>query len=269
MYALGYEIYHEKIKAWLGVVWLSFSDMFLSQFIPQEKSQLSVALLDLPQAFFFLLGIYYFLRSSARKNSFWISSLFFALAFASKFFPGLIVALVGCGIYVWIVKRKEFIGWFISLVLIPVVYLLSYFRYFIYHPSLVSFINYQKYLISWRLGNPVVIGNVFRVLFLGVYKNWWDGHVLTDPDWAWKIQFSFEFTLITLLLNLFEKRDARQLFLAFLSLVFILYVAFDTVGLAKYLLPVYPLMIILSMRTLGRFFDILVRQWKLRKSYQR
>ena len=260
-YALAKSIFKNNLLAVLTVGLLGLSHLFIIQFVPTSVTQYSVTLLDLPLTVFFLWGVWFFLRTPTGKRNYLISSLLFGLAFSAKFFPALLILLPVFLGYQFFYRRKDLVKYAITLLLVPFIYLASYLVYFFYHPSLSEFISFQKYIISWRLGNPTVLGNIFRTIFTGSYQNWWDGSLTIDHEWSRELPILFILALIGSV-SAIKSKNLKLCLLLVLSLVFITYLAVGSVGVARYLLVVIPFLVILAASGVGKIvstvFAILV-----------
>ncbi len=257
---LARRVFKSTMVALVTVLLLEVSPFFKLQFIPTSPEQLSIALLDLPLLVFFCAGIYFFLEAFKKPKLYWVSSLFLACTFVTKFFPALVLLIPVLGAYLFY-KKQPMKVWFFSLVTIPFVYMLSYAAYFYYHPSFIEFLRYQKWIIDWRLGNPFVVGNIFRTIFTGRYQNWWDGGTVVDTEWT----FYFAFVVIAGMCGgivAFLKKEKELSLLAAISFVYVLYLALNTVGVARYILLVYPFFTILAVRFGIQIFAI-IQKWLL------
>ncbi|HCS78152.1 TPA: hypothetical protein DIV55_00225 [Patescibacteria group bacterium] len=254
-YLLAKSVFKSKSLAVLAVSLLGLLHLFIIQFVPTSPTQYSITLLDLPLTMFFLWGVWFFLRTPASWCSYLISSLLFGLAFITKFFPALLILLPVLLGYQFFYRRKDLIKYGITLLLVPFIYLVSYLVYFYYHASLVEFIEFQKYIISWRLGNPIVMGNIFRTIFTGSYQNWWDGGLTIDHEWTRELPVLFILALIGGMYAIKTNNHKLQLLLA-LSLVFITYLTVGSVGVARYLLVVTPFLTILSANGVSKIVSL-------------
>jgi len=248
-------LFKDSFWAGLAVVILSFDPFF--------KNSLRFSMLDLPLTLFFLSGLYFYLKANGRFRYFFTSSIFFGLSLSSKFFPGLTVLLAILIIDIFFHDRKNIISYLISLLAIPLVYLLSHLAYFYYHPSLFEFLRYQKWILVWRMGNPRVLGNILGTIFLGRYQNWWgeEGRRwIFDSEWTpfFPVFFILAFLSLPFLLR---KKDKRGLVIFGLSISLLFYLAVGTVGISRYLWPVYPLILVLAIYTLRSGYSI-IRPWQ-------
>lgn len=227
---------------------------------PFFRSQLALSLLDLPMALFFLVGLLFYVQAT-KKNSgfFWLSSLSFGLASVTKFFPGLSLMLVILCIDIVKNHPKKIKSFIYSLILLPLIYVIIHGNYFYYHPSIVEFLRYQKWILAWRLGNPVVPGNIAMSLFFGRYRAWWEGaNWLVDKEWSPVIAIIISAGFLSVFMT--TRRTHTFWLVSILAIVFFLYVFFGTVGLAKYILPVYPLFVFLGLTLAKEKIDNIFRK---------
>jgi hypothetical protein len=80
----------------------------------------------------------------------------------------------------------------------------------------------------------------------GTYKSWWSNEVIAFKEWWIFMPIKFISALGGGILAL--KKGKSQLGLLFaLSSIFVIYLSIDTVGVARYLLPIYPFVIVLMI----------------------
>lgn len=213
--------------------------IFLISFSPIYLDQIKSSLIDLPSSLFFISAIYFYLKSRKNQKLIFLSTFLFSLSFIAKFFPSLMIVMVILLFSSFFQGKKYFYKYLVSLLIFPVVYLLSYTSYFIYHPSLIGFLKFQYWMLKWRSGNPYVVGNIARLIFTGQYKSWWDSNLSIKYS-EWNI-----FTLVipvgffTSALLKFKDKNAPLLFIV--GFAYFVYVFFGTTGVEKYLLPTYPI----------------------------
>ncbi len=246
-YFLALKLTKNKIISIVSVFILSINPLLLDHLI---RSQL-----DLPFTLFFTLAFYYFLRSLEKHKLIFISSLFWGLAFATRFFPALIPIQVFFLYFIVRYERKILRSYLISLFIIPVIYLLAHISFFIYHPSLQEFIRHKIWMLSWYRGSPISPGNIWRNIFTGDYFDP-AGKLVANEHWNVRLP-----VIITLsLIPFFQKKAVQQLPIRiayYLNLLFLLYVTFFTTGVQKYIIPVYPITSILAVRSLSFFWCII------------
>lgn len=244
-YVFSNYLFKDGLLSILPVVLLSLSTLFIIQFIPTNLSQYSVTLLDLPVALFLLFSIYLFLKASNNKKYYFLSTFFMGLTFLTKFFPGLLFIVIILALYLWFEQRKHLKVWLFSLLLLPITYVIGYGMFFRYHPSFSGFIDFQKYVISWRLGNPVVVGNIFTTIFMGRYRSWWADGWIVDAEWHYSLPILVVLAGIGVIIS-FKKHDKKCILLSVLTIAFIVYLSLGSVGVARYLVPILPLIAIVA-----------------------
>lgn len=251
IFKIGEDLFNQYVAS-LAVLIMSFSPLFLDQLL--------YSLLDLPLTLFIATAVYFYLKGKNKSVYLYISSLFLALSLSTKFFPALIIIIGILIVDVYGKEKKFFISYLKSLILLPVIYLLVHFRYFYYHPSFIEFLKYQRWIISWRSGNPYLVGNIINTIFLGKYQSWWDTNLFLKYD-NWSILSPLIPTFAFLSLFFSTKKEKQNLLLLWsISFIFFIYVIFGTTGVEKYLLPVYPLLVILCSYTVVNLFGKIKQQ---------
>ena len=246
-YFLALKLTQNKIISILSVSILSINPLLLDHLI---RSQL-----DLPFTLFFILALYTFICSLDRYKLIFISSLFWGLAFATRFFPVLIPIEVYLLYFIIRHERKMLKSYLISLLIIPLIYLVSHISFFIYHPSLHEFIRHKIWMLSWYRGSPISIGNIWRNIFTGEYIDP-AGKLVANEHWNVRLPVIITLSLIPFL----QKKVRNQLPIRiayYLNLFLLLYVTFFTTGVQKYIMPVYPITSILAVRSLSFFWCII------------
>lgn len=253
-YKSAFIILRDKLLASVAV--------FLVSVGPLLRDHTLRSLLDLPFSLFFTTGIYFFLLSFKKVKYIYISLLFFSFAFSTKFFPALLIILFFL-LCILIKYAKAHIKHFIfSLLLIPTVYIISNISFFIYHLSLVEFIKHKIWMIKWFSGSPFVVGNILRNMFTGYYIG--PTGNLEGNDY-WTIIEPIVITLASFpFLVLKKKKNNISLVIVYgISSLFLLYIFFLTLGLQKFLMPIYPIMVILALESSRRFYSIMY-SWRLK-----
>ena len=246
-YFLALKLTQNKIISILSVSILSINPLLLDHLI---RSQL-----DLPFTLFFILALYTFICSLDRYKLIFISSLFWGLAFATRFFPVLIPIEVYLLYFIIRHERKMLKSYLISLLIIPLIYLVSHISFFIYHPSLQEFIRHKIWMLAWYRGSPISIGNIWRNIFTGEYIDP-AGKLVANEHWNVRLPVIITLSLIPFL----QKKVRNQLPIRiayYLNLFLLLYVTFFTTGVQKYIMPVYPITSILAVRSLSFFWCII------------
>lgn len=249
-YKIGFKLFASKKIAVFSVILLSLSPLFLDQ--------LTTSLIDLPMTLFFIIGLYLFIIALKNSKYIFLSSLFFGFSFSSKFFPFLPAVILILGIFLYSKNRKLLKSFIFSLLIIPVLFLLSYLSYFINNHSLLDFIKFQYWVLRWRSGNPYVVGNILRTLIFAKYQSWWDKSLYLKYDnWTILTPLIPFFGYISVLL-LRIKKNFTSFMLWIIVFSYFIYVFFLTTGVEKYLLPVYPLLCVFASYTAYRLFSIII-----------
>lgn len=246
-YFLALKLTKNKIISILSVFILSINPLLLDHLI---RSQL-----DLPFTLFFILAFYTFLSSLVNHKFIFISNFFWGLAFSTRFFPALIPLEIFFLYFTVRYQRKMLKSYLISLFIIPVIYLTTHISFFIYHPSLQEFIRHKIWMLSWYRGSPILTGNIWRNIFTGEYIDP-AGKLVINEHWNIRLPVITLLSLIPFL----QKKGMKQLLIRiayYLNLLFLLYVTFFTTGVQKYIMPVYPIITILAVRSLSFFWCII------------
>ena len=258
VYQLGILLTGDRLIAATSAVLTIIDPLFTNQY--------AFSMLDLPMTLLFLGGLVFYLYGSKQKNpyrEFFISALFFALSFTTRFFPILPLLLLILGMNLVKRGRRHWLSFsiFICLVL-PLTYIIVHLQYILSH-SFMDFLHYQYWIIRWRFGEPFVVGNMLTTILTGYYRSWWQQNLwLRRTDWSLLVPVNF--FLGTLSFWRWRKKNPQNS-IGMLVLVYIVYCSLATVGVTKFLLPVYPLIIIGSMTTLVLFWGRLAKTWKARK----
>lgn len=216
---------------------------------PYFVHAMSMPLLDFPMAVFFLTGFYLFFQA---KNWKWyvVSSLFFGLSIATKFFPFFAVLLLCMFWYQW-QYRREYLGIFLlTLPITFIVYTASFFEFFLRQQNIIDFLRYQWWVIRWRMGNPIVVGNILNGIFFGKSKIWWTksgGYMFWTEEWS----IMMSITVTTAFISAFVlRRNHIFTVLYWYLILFMSYIIFVTEGGLKYLAPLYPFFALFTSATI-------------------
>lgn len=238
----------DKLFSLLPVLLLSSDPLFLDHSI---RSQL-----DLPFTLFFSLGIYFFIKGENKSKFIYLSQLFWAAAFASRFFPFLVVIELFMFCITFIYQRNNIFVFIKSLMIIPMVYLIVHLSFFIYHPSLIEFLRHKKWMLAWFTGTPVITGNILRNIFSGLYLDSTDKLTL-NKLWTPLLPVVTVLALGSFRGRYFLKRMVSFIIFYGINLIYLLYLVFLTNGLQKFIMPVYPILIILAIQNLKELYSII------------
>lgn len=249
-YKFGMLIFKNPTIAAFGVLWTTIDPYF--------TRLMSYPMLDLPMALFFSIGFYYFLIGKRPKDYF-LTSLFFGLSFATKFFPALVLIVLFLLLYQWVFRRKFFMIFLVSLVLIPVIYCLSCLE-LILRAGPIGFVEFQWWMLKWRTANPIVLGNALESIFLGRYRTWWDlapKYNYYSSDWTVLIPLQISIALYSVLLF----RKNRAFMISYMTFVmFFIYMNVLTEGSIKYLITIYVFLALFTAATVYRVLLQLTRR---------
>jgi len=238
-------LYLGKYQSLLPLTILMTDPLFLDHTI---RSQL-----DLPFSLFFLAGVYFYILHFTNRKMIYLSQLFWSFAFATRFFPFLAVLEAFMLILVLYKNKRNVFSFISSLGLIPLVYLLSHFSFFIYHPSLIEFLRHKKWMLAWFTGTPIRTGNILR----NIYTGWLfdsQGFLVKNKEWS-PIQ------PVTVFLSILPL--AKNPLYGFAALYF-LYTVMATGGQAKFLMPIYPIMAILAVNNCQAVYCIICQWMRLK-----
>lgn len=248
-YKLGLILLKDKTLALLSSGILSWDPIFLDNLLRSH--------LDLPLTLFVTAAIYFFLSGLKNQKYYYLSMFFWGAAFSTRFFPIMIVIYIYLLGTVFFYARKTLITFIKSFFLIPIIYLVSHFSFFIYHPSFIEFLRHKKWMLAWFTGTPVILGNIWRNIFTGTY---FDSTRKLVIDKHWNMSISLVVTLAVMQLALFKKtkKNKELIILYGLSLVYLIYITVLTNGLNKFLMPIYPLLCLLAVNSLASLYSIIV-----------
>ena len=228
---------------------------------PLILDNLVLSLLDIPFTLFFLCGVYFFIKGFKQCKFFYFSFFFWGITSSIKFFPAFLFVYLFQTILVFFYKRNFLISYFKASLLVPFIYLLSHVAFFVYTPSLIEFIRFKKWTVAWWSGSPRIMGNIFRNIFTGYYVDSTKNIVSNE---YWTILWPFFVILSMLRFRIKILSDDKQLPLLAtwgLIVIYVLYTALFTGGLQKFLMPVWPFLVIISIHSLESFYSI-IKQWK-------
>lgn len=254
LYRLARSIQLSSLQAVCSVFLFSLDPLFLDHLL---RSQL-----DLPFTLFFTLGVYFFLKGLAEAKFLFWSHLFWGMAFATRFFPIFVLIYVYL-LVVIIFRKKSFLSVFlISSVFVPLIYLVSHISFFVYHPSIIEFLRHKKWMLAWFTGTPIVFGNIWRNIFTGTYIDS-VGKLVSNEHWIILLPVISVLSMSSLISIFFKQHGKEKKILYGLVMGYLLYLTAATGGLQKFLMPIYPLMILLTVDSLSFLYSI-IGTWKKR-----
>lgn len=250
-YKLGKIILKDNLLAIFAVWLVSINRIMLEN--------LNLSLLDLPFILFILLGLYFFIKGLEKSKSLYISSIFWGLAFSTKFFPSLVLFSALFTLLVFVYKRKFLFAYLTSLISIPIIYLISHVFFFVYHPSLIEFLRHKKWMVDWWTGSPVTIGNIWRNIFTGSYIDS-VGDLKFTQFWNLIIPAVAVLSLTRLRKNFLKEKNLPVLVIYSFCIVYLMYLTFFNNGILKFYMHLYPLFVILAIDNLRIIYNKIFRK---------
>lgn len=253
-YKFGLLIFRRREIAMFALIFLELDPYFLHA--------VSMPLLDFPMAAFFLTGLYLFFKAKSWK-SYAISAVFFGLSIATKFFPFFAILMLCMFWYQWRYRREHLRLWLITVPIIFLVYTAAFSEFFLLqHKNLIEFLYYQWWVIRWRMGNPIEIGNILRGILLGKSKVWWTlngGYVNWTEEWSIMMPLTTISAFISILI--LRKNHYFSIFYTYMTL-FLTYAIFVTEGGLKYLAPIYPFFTLFTAAAFFRLCTLVIVNFK-------
>ncbi len=246
VYLLGRQLFGQSAPALASVLVLAVNGEF--------RHLLSSSNLDIPQLFFLLLSVAAFVKGIKVRYWFWLSSFSLGLMMATKFyFNGLILM----GVYILcllILRRFEvFIRYIVSLIFVPLGYVLPYIPALIYQPDLIYFLKFQRWMTSWWAGNAGgTWGSIFPLIFTGWWKTWWgettDYIRVQEWDITWPILTTWGLTGIV---KIVRKKDSKMFLIWLWPAVYLAFLAFTT-PFPRYTAALFPFWSLLTVYLLTK-----------------
>lgn len=239
VYKFGVLILKNHILSLLGVLIIVTDPLILDNTIR--------SLLDLPFTLFFVSAVYFFLRSRKNIRLLYISQFFWALAFATRFFPSFLILYIFLLSVIIISRKQDLKTFLLSSFIIPLIYLIVHASFFYYHRSFIEFIRHKIWMISWFRGSVVTIGNIWRNIFTGYYYDT-SGLLRRNEYWLPLIPV---LVILSVFRIIIRKKDSDITYLYFFTVIYLVYVTFLTDGLQKFIMPIYPIIIILALSSIS------------------
>lgn len=231
-YFLGKELLHDRLLAMVSVFFLSLD--------PLLRDNLIRSLLDLPFTLFFTAAVYFFLLGSRETKYLVWSNIFWGLAFTTRFFPFLAVILVYLFLVLYKEKKAVAFSFLKGMWIIGGIYVIAHLSFFFYHPSLLEFFAHKKWMLHWFANAVILRGNIMRNVYTGTYMDS-IGHIRTNEHWTPVLPIMTTISLLPM------KMTSLYGFI----LLYTGYTVFFTSGVQKFLLPIYPIMIVLAIGNLS------------------
>lgn len=256
VYLLADSIVRSKPLALFSVAIISSDPLYLDNLI--------YSLLDLPFSLFFLLGVYCFIRGREHGKYYIFSNMFFGAAFSTRFFPFLIVVETYLLCVVWLTDRKKIRTLLLSMLLIPIIYLLTHISFFVHHPSFVEFIRHKKWMLTWYTGTPIQPGNMLRNIVTGYYIDS-TGYLAKNEYWTLTIPIVTLGAIVSTIGRRKEKIQWQTHRIVWgLFILYLLYISILTGGVQKFYMPIYPLAAVFSVATAHYWYNrVTHKKWNI------
>lgn len=252
LFFLSYMVLKNYLLAIIPPVFFSFEKMFANQI-------LVTPVLDIFQLDFLIISFIFFLLALTKKNSIWFfvfASLFLGCFISTKFFAsGFVVAAVFIAT-TFLISRKKMIPLLLSLLVAPVVLILSYSRLFFFGYSVREVIGVQKWVFWYNtghLGNPPF--TVWDLILFNRMHTWWAGNAII-PDLQFNVFWPF-IVIISLVTTFFlGRKSIKAKHPVTLIMVWcIFYLVFLNVGQisSRYFFILIPFLYILSVFGISKF----------------
>lgn len=162
-FLLNLELFKRKVIAILPVVIFSFEPLFFEQ--------LRSTFLDLLQLSFLFLVFTFFL-----KRKYLLSAIFLGCFMSVRFSTFAVIVIFSCLSYLFYANKKDVVLYLVSLVIAPIVYALTYLRFFLLGNSTIEFLKVQKWIVAFYAGGAKATpGTVIPLLLTGQWYTWFDG----------------------------------------------------------------------------------------------
>lgn len=257
LFFLGREIFKKDILAWILVVLFSFEPLFREQF--------TTSMLDLPQLFFAIAAIVFFLKAQKNHRFYFLTSFSLGCVSATKT-PVSAGMLIGFFLF-YLLSNKDFkriLSFIVFTPLIFMVYFSSYIVHFFYNMNLGYFLRYHQWMFDWWTAGRVSWGRVWRMLFTGWWRTWWgEVEFIRFSSWTvfWPLLVFCSFLSIIFYWRNKKKEVLLIIFWVFGYLGFLSLIAV----FPRYLLFIFPGLYILSLFVFMEIATILLPKKLIRK----
>lgn len=245
---ISQEISGDKTLVLLAVLIVAWEPLF--------AEQLTASLLDIYLLLFSLGALWGYVRwwRTGKFGDIALAQLCLGLAFATKFFitsMPLFAALYLPTIFSGNFRR--FLTQTRALVFTALGFFLGNLTYFFYHPSLVSFARFQRYLLSWWAGTPTIKpGGVWSLVFENRWQTWWgDEAVVAVSGWWFGWPLFISLGLLSLPCLWLARKQSLGTASLYLFLVLNLGLFSLSLVFPRYLVLILPVAVVLSLRLLS------------------
>jgi len=238
--------------------WIALLVSLAVFFEPMFNASLTDSMLDLFLLVFSLATIYYYLRwlDHPRFLYLLLSQFMLGLSFATKFFPTTLPLFSALMLTTLFTKDfQRFKSHIVSLIFIPLAYLLGHFTYFFHQTSLLEFFRFQRYINAWWAGSPQVAPfSVWDLIYFNRWHTWWGSQsILPSQDWwaGWPILISAGLLSLPLL-HLLKRRSFLSLLPLYATLFFSLILFSFEAVYPRHLFLVLPLCYLLLVNVIKK-----------------
>lgn len=248
-YKISRILNNNSLLALLSVTVLSYDPLFLDN-LPRS-------MLDLPFTLFFIGGVYFFLKGLWKANNYYFSFIFWGMAFSTRFFPALVIIYAYMILTVLILQKKHIRQFIFASASVPLIYLIAHISFFVYHPSLIEFLRHKKWMLAWFTGTPVLTGNILRVIFTGMYLD--STKVLVrEAHWVPVIPLVVILAITYFRKKMLKLKKYHNLAVVYgICVIYLIYLTVLTGGLQKFMMPIYPILIVLAVDHTSRLYSII------------
>lgn len=230
-------LYHLNLVIFKKNTLNAFLPVFLFSLEPLFYQQLRAPFFDLLYLLFFIITILFFI-----KRKYVLSSIFLG-CFAAVKFPIPVFLVVGVCLSYLVLRRerRELVSYLLSLPIIVIIYIVSYFRFFQLGHSFFDFLALQKYIINfYAIGAKAVPRAIWEILLFGRWPTWF-GTTQAVSEWqvTWPILFVISFVGGFFILK--NRRSDFFLLIALWILGYLLFLTFIP-AFPRYLLLILPFM---------------------------
>lgn len=262
----------------LGSVFLTITILVFFSLEKIFLEQVTTTLLDLPQLFFLLLSIYFFLKSRTKPVYFLISAVFAGAVMATKLFiVGVLylILLLGMGLLNKIPKKILLTGVLFAVSF----YILCYFGYFINGHTFRDFLGLHKWIVVFYQQSLVRVywGAPIFMLIFNRWETWWSGTWFGEHQVVTASAFNLFWPAVTFVcsviffnaikrMNIFFKKKSAILTLWVVAYLLFL---FNSPIWPRYLLLIIPLMYILALEFLIKERKLFAAMNKIKSYWQK
>lgn len=259
LFYLSYMVLKNYMLAIIPPLLFSFEKMYLGQLITTPA-------LDIFQLDFLLLSFIFFLFTVSRKKNVWFfifSVLSLGCFVSTKFFASGAVVIGTYFITTILIAKENMVKLLLSLLLVPLVLIVSYSKLFILGHSLREVLGIQKWIFMYNtghLGLPPFA--VWDLILFNRWHTWWGERTITT-DSQWSIIWPIILVISLLTIIILAKKSIFKKFPITLIMVWVvLYLTSLNVGqiTSRYFFIFLPFLYLLTVYGLSKFFVVLLKK---------